>query len=111
MKKTSSPLPETLNVMGITYRMIYYDDIAKGGPDEPFGYMSTKKGEMHIYTGNGEAFAWATILHEALHAIGDLARLAILEYDDKNRNHAEIDALATILADVLLRNGLLKTGG
>jgi len=108
MKKTN-PLPKTLNVMGVTYRMFYYDDIAKGGPDEPFGFMSTKKGEMHIYTGNGVNFAWSTILHEILHAIGDLARIGILEYDDsKNRNHAEIDCLATVLADVLLRNNLLR---
>jgi len=108
MKKANT-LPEALNVMGITYRMVYHDNIAELGADEPFGWISTKKREMHIWTGNGVNFAWTTILHETLHAIGDLGRLAILECDgDKNRNHAEIDALATILADVLLRNDLVK---
>ena len=103
------PLPKTLNVMGVTYRMVYHDNIAELGADEPYGWMSTKKREMHIWTGNGVNFAWTTILHETLHAIGDLGRLAILEYDEGgNRNHADIDALATMLADVLLRNDLLK---
>ena len=104
--------PEILNIMGVPFRVVYCKEISDVAPDKrsiEFGNSSLEKQEIRVYSGGADEFTWQTVLHEALHMIGDMTRLDMLAMDSMKK-HNELDCLANVLADTLFRNGLIKSG-
>ena len=106
--------PESLNILGITYRIIYFDspvevDLLKR--ESLWGLVDYWDRTIRIYdNGRKPEDIWEVILHEVLHAIGNQLKLQILDCgDDKDEHkHDELDILAMALFDTLSRNNLLK---
>jgi hypothetical protein len=107
--------PESLNILGIPYKVEYCDRTVDIDPEAERGYLGVikyKEQLIRIYDNNcAIEFVWQNILHEVLHGIGEAINLKILKADDgDNEKHNELDALARALTDFLFRNDLIKAG-
>ena len=104
--------PQSLVILGKPYAITYCDnplDVDLHKRDSCWGQVDHWTHTIRIYD-NGRTLEdiWETILHEVLHAIGDLLKLDILNKgaDDDREKHEELDVLALALTDVLFRNNL-----
>ena len=103
-------LPETLNIMGVPIKVVYCSEISDVAPDKRsicFGHCELEKQEIRVYSGGTFELTWQTIMHEALHLIGDMTKISILSMDSMQK-HNELDCLANVLMDMLIRNNLLN---
>jgi Zn-dependent peptidase ImmA (M78 family) len=95
-------LPETVIILGKTYRIVYVDV-----PDDhkPLltanGSVNTLRQRIVVNLTKDRQDTIDTILHEIGHAICDELDL------DIHNTHKEYGQFITVLADVLTRNGLL----
>jgi hypothetical protein len=105
--------PDTLNILGIPYKVTYCD---KSGDIDPepdrgvplIGNIDYWKQKIKIYD-NGRPIEdiWQTIIHETLHGIAEKMHLKFLQDCEDN----DLDLLALALNDFLFRNGLIKLEG
>ena len=106
--------PEILNIMGVPFKIIYCKnaiDVDPAKDIELLGNSSIKKQEIRIFEGNSPEFMWQTIIHEVLHMIGDMTKMNILNTTTSSaweQNHKDLECLANILSDFLIRNELIK---
>ena len=105
--------PNTVSVMGINYDVEYVDDLTKtdiNGHRELLGQCDYMTRTIRLYVKNekkrdSDGYTFHLLMHEMLHAIGWGSGLKCLM-----DSHGEdvINVLATILADTLVRNGMIK---
>ena len=110
MKERKMNLPETINIMGVPFKVVYFKEISDVAPDKRsicFGHCELEKQEIRVWSGGAIEFTWQTLIHEMLHMIGDLTKISILSMDNIQK-HNELDCLANVLTDVLIRNNLLN---
>ena len=104
--------PDSINVMGINFKITYCNDTADVVPekikDKAYGYSFLENHEIRIYDGASLEFTWQSILHEVFHMIGDMTRLSILNTHYNEQKHNEVDCFANVLTDVLFRNNLIR---
>ena len=100
--------PESLNILGIPYAVIYCDkpsDVDKDSVTLLAGNIDYWKREIRIYDhGRPIEDIWECIFHEVIHGIGNSMHLEFLE----NCKDDDLDLLAMALNDFLFRNGLIK---
>ena len=102
--------PESLNIMGVPFRVVYCKEISEIAPDKrsiEYGNSSLEKQEIRIFDGGAIEFTWQTIMHEVLHMIGDMTKISIL-CTDSVQKHNELDCLTNVLTDTLFRNNLFS---
>ena len=107
MAKTvkSSNRPETVNILGLEYKIIYVDnpaevDILKRS--SLWGQIDYWTRTIRVYAANRtDEDIWQTIIHEVLHGIAESLHLKNLQGD---QNHDSLDILALAIADVMFRN-------
>jgi len=113
---------ETLNILGLDYRVVYYDDRALmvAYIDDPIereemsklvlAQVNYEKQVINVWNKiPWPKIKWA-ILHEICHVVVDNAGLGDLSSDDDDRTEGcdpKTQRLGTILFDTLERNGLL----
>ena len=106
--------PDSINILGRKYKILYCDkpsdvDILKR--ESLLGQIDYLTRTIRIFD-NGRSLndIWETIIHEALHGIGEALKLDILDKGSVSDQckHDELDILALALNDFLVRNNLLK---
>ena len=96
--------------MGLPIKIVYCENIADVDPDKRglfLGSADVKNQEIRVYDGGPIEYTWQSIFHETLHIMGELTKLQCLSIDSQ-RKHDELDCLANIMADTLIRNNLLR---
>ena len=103
-------LPREVNIMGIIYKIEYYDkpsDVDVFKRTSLWGQYDSWTRTIRVYNDGKLPITkiWQTIFHELLHAIAD-----VLNIKNKKLNDEEqvIDILSSALIDVLSRNGWMK---
>lgn len=105
----SQPLPERVNILGITYQVQYVEspsevDIFKR--ESLWGQCDYWTRTIRVYRNSRPVEdIWQTLWHEILHAVALELKLKALRDE---ANHDELDVLALGIADVLIRNGWLE---
>jgi hypothetical protein len=107
--------PTKLVIMGVPYKIVYCNkpsDVDPQNKNEVFtGMHDPWKRTIYVYVKDQpEEEIWRIIIHEFLHAVGDLGKLKSLDYGNgnQNRKHSELECLSTAIADFLFRNKLFK---
>jgi hypothetical protein len=104
-------LPDSVNILGLTYSVEYVDNPA----DVDIWKRQSLWGQVDYWTRSIRIYRnqlppddmWQTLLHECLHVIAKALHLESLTNED---NHDDLDILALALADMLMRNGWLEIG-
>lgn len=101
-------LPKKLNIMGTVYTIEYCSsasevDIHKRESCQ--GQIDYWTQTIRVYSSRCKIEQWKTIFHELLHGIGQELEMSMLKDKD---NHDQLDVLASILVDTLIRNGWLE---
>jgi hypothetical protein len=101
--------PKTVNICGITYSVTYVDrpsDVDVQKRYSLLGQTDYWTRTIRIYDDGklSSAHLWQVLLHEILHAIGYDLHIEMLR-DEKN--HDQLDLIATALMDTFVRNGWL----
>lgn len=100
--------PETVNILGTTYRIAYCDQALDVDCDhklQMWGQINFWTRTIRIYAHERQAAdIWHTLLHEVLHGIQEALHMQKVSLEDDN----VIDVLAITLSDVLLRNEWLR---
>lgn len=100
-------LPNSVNVLGVDYKIIYVDipsDVDHFKREAKWGEIDFWTRSIRIYKGERPLEdIWGTIWHEILHAISETLHLK--NVDDENDT---VDLLSTAIADLLFRNDWLK---
>jgi hypothetical protein len=110
-------LPSEISVCGIPHTITYINE--EGGCDEgsaPYvGLYDLDKKAILVYTKNKPLpEVLDTLLHEILHGIVITMQLTSLDFseaksaEESSRRHRDLARLATLLADTLVRSGLIK---
>ena len=103
-------MPESINIMGVPIKIVYLKnaiDVDPAQKEATLGAADFLKQEIRVWDGGSPEITWQTIFHEVLHIIGDIAKLKLLRVDSFDK-HNELDCLANVLADTLIRNKLLN---
>jgi len=106
--------PKELNICGIPFNLTYCDNLADVDlhkRETLYGQIDLTTQSIRIYDDNCNIeFIWKVIIHEVLHAIGDISSLDMLDIEgDKGKHtHNELNNLAAALTDFLFRNNLIK---
>ena len=100
--------PRKLNIAGKPYKVTYCKsmaDVDPSGEEMLWGWHSSTRREIRVYSDCSEADLWDTLLHEADHAIIDErpALKAILGEGEE----AFVGDHASAFVDFLLRNRLV----
>jgi len=102
-------LPDKINIMGTPYTVVYCEkasDVDSHGKEALWGHIDYWDCVIRALKGNRPTVEiWKTLMHEILHGIANSADITCLK--DK-ANHDELDVLAEILTDTLIRNGWLQ---
>jgi len=104
--------PESLNILGIQYKILYFDKIQDVDIHESellCGQCDYRHHTIRVYNCESINCVWETIWHEVLHAISDRLHFENIGDADKKK-HDELDILSMALTDILFRNNLLKLG-
>ena len=81
---------------------------AEGGQMR-FGFMDAEDHSITIHHDSDPTWRFYLVLHEVLHALSFLGHLQFLRRDDHPGfdDESKVDAIASLLAEVLLRNNLV----
>ena len=112
--KKEDSKPKSINVMGVNYELEYVDNMIDADIDrrhELLGQIDYITRTIRLYTKNekktkGDGYTFHLVMHEMLHAIAVNAGITPLMGDDGERY---IDIMGTVLADSLVRNGMVST--
>lgn len=104
---------EKVVIAGITYDVNYFEDIESVSTDKsrPYRYGELNYWERKIRLLDNKVkkeddnFVFRNFMHEALHVLADALNISCLEGEE---NHSDLDTLATGLADMLVRNNMLR---
>lgn len=103
--------PNSINILGREYRVIYCEkpsDVDIYGRSSLWGQVDFWTRTIRVYdNGRTEIDLLQTLLHESLHAI--TTDLNITEITKDSNEEEIIDLLALALADMLTRNGWIKS--
>ena len=103
--------PETVNILGKTYNIIYVDNPAEVDMykrESLWGQIDFWTRTIRIYKNTRTTEdLWQSIIHECLHAITEELKLRLR----LKENHEELDLLALALTDTFFRNGWLDPKG
>lgn len=94
-------LPKRVNILGVVYKIEYTKDILEGDAVGAIDYVDRT---ITIRNSGDAVDVWGTIMHEVLHGVvhGAGAPLHL------KMKHEDLDRLAVVLADTLIRNGWVK---
>jgi len=105
---------QSINIMGVIYTIDYvnrYGDVdIEGRRTDLLAQIEHMKRSIRIYDDGKpkdkqEDFPFFLLIHEMVHGIASCANIDCLNNDD---SEPILDTLATVLADTLLRNGMIK---
>ena len=103
-------LPKKLNLFGIEYTILYFNDEKKvntEGDELLWGMMNPGNNTIRLFKGNREPQAiWRDLWHEILHNVIDNAHIKIPGKFEEEI----IDTLSLHVNDILFRNKLYKEG-
>ena len=76
-----------------------------------FGLMDAEAREITINHKTDPSWRFYLLLHEVLHALSYLGHLQFLKHEDfpEHDDEAKVDAIASLLSEVLTRNGLVSS--
>ena len=98
--------PESVNILGKTYRIIYVDNPAEVDWQKRrslWGQIDYWTRTIRVYDNQrGDDDRLDAILHEVLHHLDEHLDLGL---GSESEEHKKIELLSVALADVLLRNG------
>jgi len=104
MLKLSEKLPESLNILGIPYRVKYMDvasEVDPGGKSVMWGYIDYWGRNIHVYKGEKPIEdILHTLFHEVFHAICEQSHIDLQE----DENEKITDVLSLGFTDFLIRN-------
>jgi len=75
-----------------------------------FGFMDAEEGTLSIHKDTDDTWRLYLLIHEILHALSYMGHMQFLKrsdlphYDDE----AKVDATASLLTEVLMRNGFIN---
>lgn len=100
---------KTVYVLYKCYKLVWCGNantVKPGSDSKHMGFIDGIKSEIRLYDGAGidKASQFATLLHEIIHGICFEMQGPLI----KDKNHTHLDRLANVLADVLLRSGIVK---
>ena len=109
--------PKTINVMGLSYAVEYLADMVEvdhGRHDAFWGQVDYHSRIIRLWVGEPDrvqqpADVMASLLHETIHAVlqaNRWIRLWLKQADDEAKE-TFTDQIANVLADTLVRNGLV----
>ena len=104
---------QSINIMGVTYTVDYvnrYGDVdIEERRTDLLGQVEHMGRSIRIFNNskveNQKEYKFFLLLHEMLHGISWCANIECLSGDE---NEKIVDTLATVLADTLVRNGMIK---
>ena len=78
-----------------------------------FGFMDAEDHSITIHHDTDPTWRLYLLLHEVIHALTFLGHMQFLRHDDHpgHDDESKVDAIASLLAEFLLRNDLIKEGG
>lgn len=100
--------PKSVNILGTDYTVVYCEsasDVDVFRRESLQGQVDFWTSSIRVCESRSLVAQWKTVIHEILHAIGECADIAMLKNKD---NHDQLDALANILVDTLIRNKFLE---
>jgi len=101
-------LPKDLNICGIPWTVEIVDDPADVDVYRRvplWGQCIASRREIRIQGGMSPEATFTTLLHELIHAVSDNA-LGV--GDDSREDEQRVTAMASVLADTLIRNNLAR---
>ena len=105
---------QSINIMGVTYTIDYVDNYRdvdiEGRRTDLLAQIEHMKRSIRIFSDGKdkdkqEDFPFFLLIHELVHGIASCANIECLTNDD---SEPIIDTLATVLADTLLRNNMVR---
>lgn len=98
-------LPNKVNIVGTDYTVQYCkssSDVNVHKRESLWGEIDYWTTTIRVYKERCTVELWKTIFHEILHGLAQELNLTMLKNKD---NHDELDVLASVLVDTLIRNG------
>lgn len=95
--------PETVDVCGIEYTVELVEDSIDA--EEEYGRISFQARVIRIQDHKDDMVNMQTLIHEVLHAI---SHHYALHLDDTEEKHEQMDVLASVLVDTLVRSDILS---
>ena len=105
--------PTKLNIQGKTFDITYPDDmfgVSPEGGEHSIGCSYYTGQWIRVWNGASDELKLDALIHEILHMIfcGHCALKDILRDSEKETEENFIQTMASVLADTLLRNGLIN---
>lgn len=95
-------IPSCVSICGVNYEVSFVGD--GYDKDSEYGSINYNRLEIRIQDYGDPVLNMQTLVHEMLHAISHHYGLKL---DDTEEKHEQMDVLASILVDTMVRNDML----